>query len=221
MEGRRVDAGLHPLHVPAVRSAALDEIVSRYLELPVRATWHGGAVDLLRGRLDDPRIELGGIATSWLPLEGVILCARRSRLTPGLPSRLHVEEPEVVALVGQRDVERWAARFQLPFELELTEQGILARARVAGLPLVEVEARLGVVGGWFVLKPRRASLLGVPNYAAWLFRTYLPLPRLAKGARLEEIGHEPGRIRLRFEVESFEEEITPGLAGRLRRRLLP
>ena len=170
-----------------MRSVALDEIVSRYLELPVRASWHGGALDLLRGRLDDPRIELGGIATSWLPLEGVVLCAHRSRLTPGLPARLHVEEPEVVALVGQRDIERWAARFQLPFELELTENGLVARARVAGLPVVEVEVRLGVVGGWFVLKPRRASLLGVPNYAAWIFRTYLPLPRLARGARLEEI----------------------------------
>ena len=207
--------------LPAVRSEALDQIVSRYLELPVRASWHGGATDLLLGSFDDPRLELGGVATTWLPLDGVVLSARRAKLTPGLPARLHVEDPSLVALVSQRDVERWAARFQLPFELQLTEQGLVARARVAGLPVGEIEVRLGVVGGWFVLKPRRASLLGVPNYAAWLFRTYLPLPPLAKGARLDEIEHEDGRVRLRFEIESFEEEITPGLLGRLRRRLLP
>ena len=77
------------------------------------------------------------------------------------------------------------------------------------------------LGGWFALQPRRASLLGVPNYVAWLFRAYLPLPPLAEGARLGEIGHEEGRIRLRFEVDSFEEELTPGLLGRLRGRILP
>ncbi len=207
--------------LPTVRSDALDQIVSRYLDLPVKASWHGGPADLIRGSFDDPRLELGGIATSWLPLDGVVLSARHVKLTPGLPARLHVEDPSLMALVSQSDVERWVARFQLPFELQLTEHGLVAKARVAGLPLGEVEARLGVVRGWFVLQPRRASLLGVPNYAAWLFRTYLPLPPLARGARLDEIEHEERRIRLRFEIESFEEEITPGLLGRLRRRLLP
>jgi hypothetical protein len=40
--------------------------------------------------------------------------------------------------------------------------------------VAELEARLEVVSGWFVLQPKRASILGVPNYVASLFRTYLP-----------------------------------------------
>jgi hypothetical protein len=115
----------------------------------------------------------------------------------------------------------WIERLELPFDLRLTERGLLAKAEVAGVPVAEVEVQLRVVGGWFALQPRRASILGVPNYMAWLFRSYLPLPPLAKGASLEEIGHDDGRLRLRFAVETFEEDITPGLLGRLRRRLLP
>ncbi len=204
-----------------MRSDILDQLVSSYLKQPVKASWEGTAADMLRGTFDDAHIELGGIATAWLPLEGVIVSARRVEFSPGIPARIRVEEPSLSAIVGQRDVERWVERFQLPFELHLTEHGLLARVRVAGLPVAEIEARLEVVGGWFALQPRRASLLGVPNYVAWLFRAYLPLPPLADGARLDEIGHEEGKIRLRFEVDTFEEELTPGLLARLRGRILP
>ncbi len=204
-----------------MRSEVLDQLVARYLERPVKASWEGSPGDLLRGVFDDPHLELGGLATAWMPLEGVVLSARRAELHPGVPASIRVVEPSLLVSVGQRDVSRWVERFQLPFELRLTDVGVLARARVAGVPVGEVEASLSVVRGWFVLQPRRASLLGVPNYAAWLFRTYLPLPPLAEGARLEEIGHEEGRLRLRFELESFEEELTPGLLGRLQRRVLP
>jgi hypothetical protein len=204
-----------------VRSDILDQLVASYLRQPAKASWAGSAADLLRGTFDDAHLELGGIATAWLPLEGVVLSARRVEFTPGIPAHIRVEEPSLSAVVGQRDVTRWVERFQLPFELHLTERGLLAKARIGGLEVGEIEARLEVVGGWFALQPRRASLLGVPNYVAWLFRAYLPLPPLADGARLDEIGHEEGKIRLRFEVDSFEEELTPGLLGRLRGRILP
>jgi hypothetical protein len=207
--------------LPPVRSDVLDRLVGRYLEQPVKASWHGSAADLLRGSLDDARLELGGMATAWLPLEGVVLSARRAELHPGVPATIRVVEPSLIVSVGQRDVARWVERFQLPFELEFGERGLIARAKVAGLQLGEVEARLEVSGGWFVLQPRRASLLGVPNYAAWLFRTYLPLPPLAQGARLEEIAHQEGQLKLRFEIESFDEDLTPGLLRRLWRRVLP
>jgi hypothetical protein len=204
-----------------VRSDLLDQLVSRYLEQPVKASWEGSASDMLRGSFDDARMELGGLATAWLPVEGVVLSARRAELRPGVPATIRVEDPSLLVSVGQRDVTRWIERFQLPFELLLTERGLLARARLAGMQVGEMEVRVGVSRGWFVLQPRRASVLGVPNYMAWLFRTYLPLPPLAQGAQLEEIGHEEGRLRLRFEIESFEEDVSPGLFGRLRRRVMP
>jgi hypothetical protein len=204
-----------------MRSDVVDQLVGTYLKQPVKASWEGTAADLLRGSFDDPRLELGGIATALLPLEGVVISARRAEVTPGVPTVIRVEDPSLSAIVGQRDVTRWVERFQLPFELHLTERGLLAKALVAGLRLAEVEVRIDVVGGWFVLKPGRASVLGIPNYAAWLFRTFLPLPPLAEGASLEEIGHEEGQLRLRIEIDTFEEELTPGLLKRLRSRVLP
>lgn len=207
--------------LPRVRSDLLDQMLASLLRQPIKASWEGSTADLLRGSFDEARLEIGGVATAWIPLEGVALAARRAQLRPGVPARIRVEDPSLLVSVGQRDVTAWVERFQLPFELLLTERGLVARAKLAGVPLGEIEARLEVLGGWFVLQPRRASLLGVPNYAAWLFRTYLPLPPLAEGTRLAEIAHDDSRVRLRFSIESFEEELTPGLLGRLRGRLLP
>ena len=204
-----------------MQSDVLDQLLTNYLKQPVKASWDGSAADLLRGSFDDCRLELGGVATAWLPLEGVVLSARRAVFRPGVPASIEVDDPSLLVSVGQRDVTRWVDRYQLPFELQLTERGLLARAKVAGVQLGEIEVQLQVVGGWFVLQPRRASVLGVPNYAAWLFRTYLPLPPMAEGASLDEIGHDEGSVRLRFEIDSFEEELTPGLLSRLRRRLIP
>jgi hypothetical protein len=204
-----------------VRSDVLDQLMATYLKQPVKASWQGTPADLLRGSFSDARLELGGLATAWMPVEGVVLSARRAVIKAGVPPTIEVEDPSLLVTVGQRDVTRWVERFQLPFELQLTARGLVARAKLAGLQVGEIEARLEVVRGWFVLQPRRASVLGVPNYAAWLFRTYLPLPPLAEGAALEEIGHDEGLVRLRFEIDSFEEELTPGLLGRLQRRVLP
>lgn len=204
-----------------MRSDVVDQLFSTYMKQPVKATWKGRAADLLRGSFENLRVEFGGIATAWLPLEGVVLSAGHVEIQPGLPARICVEEPTLHAIVGQRDVDDWLGSSQLPFQLQLTDHGLVAQAKIAGLQVGEVEASLEVVGGWFILQPRRASLLGIPNYAAWLFRTYLPLPPLAKGAALEEIGHEPGRLRLAFRVDGFEEDLIPGLLGRLRSRILP
>lgn len=204
-----------------MRSDVVDQLFSNYLKQPVKASWEGGPGDLLRGSFDEVRVEFGGLATAWLPLEGVVVSARRIEIRPGVPARIYVDEPTVHAIVGQRDVDAWLGGSQLPFELGLTERGIVAQAKIAGLQVGEVEASLEVIRGWFILQPRKASLLGIPNYAAWLFRTYLPLPPLAKGASLEEIGHEPGRLRLAFRVDGFEEDLSPGLLGRLRSRILP
>ena len=216
-----VDAGRAALHALAVRSDVIDQLFSTYLKQPVKATWEGSTADLLRGSLHEIRIEFGGITTAWLPLEGVVLSARRIEIQPGVPARLVVEEPTLQAIVGQRDVDAWLDGSQLPFRLLLTDRGLVAQANVRGLQVGEVEATVEVQRGWFILQPRRASVLGIPNYIAWLFRTYLPLPPLASGASLQEIGHEPARLRLAFHVADFEEDLTPGLLGRLRERILP
>lgn len=187
----------------------------------MKLSWEGTAADPLRGYLNGLSFELAGIATAWMPLERIRLTSRRARFTPGLPAKLSVEAPELSITVGQRDLDRWLSGYGLPFRLQLAENGLVVHTEVAGLALSEFETTLDVVRGWFVLQPRRASVLGIPQGIARWFRTYLPLPPLSPEARLMGIDHAAGKLTLHIGVDGFEEDITSGLAGRLRRRILP
>jgi len=134
---------------------------------------------------------------------------------------LAVEEPVVSITVGQRDLDRWQSGSQLPFRLSLGEKGLIVNTGVAGVVISEFEAQLEVAGGWFVLRPRRASILGIPSQLASWLRAYLPLPPISPEARLSGIDHAPGKLTLHFSISDFEENITRGLLQRLRKRLLP
>jgi len=204
-----------------VQSDAIDQWLSSYLEQPVKLSWDGSIADSLRGSFDGVRFEIAGVATAWLPLERIAVSASRARITPGLPAVFRVEGPVVAITVGQSDLDRWQDGFQLPFRLRLGEQGLIVNTEIAGVAISVFETRLEVIRRWFVLQPRRASFLGIPSNAARLLRAYLPLPPLSPEARLVGIDHAPGRLTLRFGVSDFEEEISPGLLKRLRRRLLP
>ncbi|MCP5058132.1 MAG: hypothetical protein GY937_15610 [bacterium] len=204
-----------------MRSDAIDQVLSTYLRQPVRLSWKGAIADTILGTFERPRVELGGLATAWVPFEEVVLDADKVTFQPGVPARLAIEAPRVELAVGQAEIDKWMGRLQLPFRLLLEETSLIAKTRIAGFPVGELEARLDIVGGWFVLKPRRASILGIPGALAPLFRTYLPLPPLPQDARLVAIDHEPGLLRLTVEADDFEERITPGLVGRLQKRMMP
>lgn len=199
----------------------VESLISSYFELPVRADWKRASGVPFPDEFEQARLEFAGLATAWLDLKQVVWRAGHVRFLPGMPARVQVADPRVEIAVGKEELARWLKRFELPYRLELTEHSLVIHTELAGFPVAEMEARLEVVGGWFVLQPRRASVLGMPNYMATLFRTYLPLPPLADDTRLEHIGHEPELLRLTFALADFEEQVTPGLLARLQRRLLP
>jgi len=199
----------------------IDQLVSSWLERPVRVHWARASGLPLPDRFEAPSITFGGLATAWLDLDTVVWRASRVAFTPGLPATLAVTDPVLEVTVAQAAVDRWLGRFDLPFRLELGADALIVHTEVAALPLARLDARIGIVNGWFVLQPQRASFLGMPNYLATLFRTYLPLPPLADSARLADIQHAPGRLTLAFALRDFTEAVTPGLFLRLQRRLTP
>lgn len=205
----------------APRASVIEQLVGSYFELPVRIDWASATGLPFPDRFDDARLEFAGLATAWLELKQVIWRAEHVRFLPGMPATVQVTGPRVDIVVGKAELTRWLERFELPYRLELAEDAIVIHTELAGFPVAELEARLEVAGGWFVLQPRRASVLGMPNYMASLFRTYLPLPPLAGDTRLESIHHEPDLLRLTFTLQDFEEQVTPGLLARLQKRLLP
>lgn len=217
---QRASKGKRP---PAERRGfeAIDQIVGSLLKRPVEVRWEGSLADAFRGHFRGARISVDEIVTAWLPLERATLSAREARIVAGAPGRLEVREPAVEIAVSQADLDGWMERFELPFSLHLEETGLRMKAEVAGFPVGEFQARLEIVRGWFVLRPRRAALLGVPQYVSSLFRTYLPVPPISDQTKLAGIEHEAGRLRLRFSVDDFEEELTPGLVDRLRSRVMP
>ncbi len=189
--------------------------------MPVKLSFESSVGDALRGSVEGVSLEVAGVATAWLPLERIAMGAQRATLTPGLPATLSVEKPVVSITVGQRDLDRWQGGSQLPFRLQLGEKGLVVNTGVAGVVITEFEAQLEVVNGWFVLRPRRAAILGIPSQLATWLRAYLPLPPISPGARLSGIDHAAGRLTLHFAVADFEERVTPGMLQRLRKRLLP
>jgi len=204
-----------------MRSDAIDQLLGSYLRRPIELSWRGGLADPLRGQFEGARLAFRDVATAWLPLEEVVLRAEKTRILPGLPARIQVDGGTFEVAIGQSDIETWIQRFQLPFRLEIADEGILVKTEIRGFPVSEFETQLEVVRGWFVLKPQRASFLGVPGYVSSLLKSYLPLPPLSEQTRIVAIEHEPQRIRLTLGLDDFEEELTPGLLGRMRARMLP
>jgi hypothetical protein len=203
------------------RSDVIDQLVSSYLKLPVQINWKAARGLPFPDTFVDARLEFAGIATSWLHLEQVIWHAEALRFVPGLPAKIYLQGPGIEMVVGQAEVDRWREQFSLPYRLELADNGLIVHTELAGFPLGEFETGLQVVDGWFVLEPKRATVLGVPSYVSSLFRAYLPVPPLSKEMRLARIEHERGLLRIRFAIDDFDEDVTPGLLLRLQKRFFP
>ena len=204
-----------------MRSDALDDLLSSYLKVPARFSWQGALADSVRGTFDGVRLELAGVAVLALPFDRLVVRAERFRFTPGLPARIEATSPRVEVSIDQRQLDRWLRRARAPFALRLVEEAIEFQVAVGGLPLTRTETELRIQRGWFVLRPRRAEILGVPARLVSLFRTYIPLPRLAPQTRLTRIEHAEGALRLELSLDDFSDVITPGLVERLQSRFLP
>jgi len=203
------------------RADLIDELLSTYLKVPVAMYWEKASGLPFPDRFENSRVEFQGIATTWLELEQIVCEAKQVKFVHGLPARLLVEQPGIEIAIGQAALDRWLSRFQLPYRLELGAEALIVHTEVAGFPVAEFETSIEVDGGWFVMKPKRASFFGMPGYVSSIFRTYLPIPPLSSESRLSGIEHAPGSIRLRFALDDFEEDISPGLLTRVQKRFFP
>lgn len=204
-----------------MRSDAIDQLLSTYLEVPARVSWKGALADSARGIFEGGRLELAGVAVLALPFDRLVLEAERFQFIPGIPARFTANNARITVSIDQRQVDRWLRRLRVPFELRLVEDAIEFRMDVAGFALSRARTELAIADRWFVLRPKSAELLGFQNRLATLFRTSLPLPRLAPQTRLTGVEHALGSLRLEMTLDDFEEEITPGLVDRMKERFLP
>lgn len=204
-----------------MRSEAIETLISTYLAMPARVSWSGALGDSVRGTFVGGRIELAGVAVLALPCQRLVLESERFQFTPGLPARIRATAPKIEITLEQAQIDRWLARARAPFTLTLEEDGIGVALDVAGVPVTRAQAQLCIDRGWFLLRPKSASLFGFESRLATLFRTFFPMPRLAAETRLAGIRHQKGAIVLELSLDDFEEDLSPGLVGRLQQRFLP
>ncbi len=204
-----------------MRSDAIDELLSTYLKMPAKVSWTGALADSARGVFEGIRLELAGLAMLALPFDRLVFRADRFQFTPGIPARIEAIGPRIEVSIDQRQIDRWLQRAGAPFELRLAEDAIEFQMDLKGFPLARTETELRIQRGWFVLRPKRAEFLGVRARLVSIFRTYLPLPRLAPQTRLTGIKHVEGALRLELGLDDFADVITPGLIERLQKRFLP
>ena len=204
-----------------MRSDAIDELLSNYFKMPAKVSWESALADSVRGVFEEPRLELAGLAILALPFDRIVFRADRFQFTPGIPARFEAVLPRIEVSIDQRQIDRWLHRAHAPFKLRLVDGAIEFLIDVGGFPITRTETELRVQRGWFVFRPKRVEFLGVGTRLVSLFRTYLPLPRLAAQTRLTGIKHFEGALQLELSFDDFADVITPGLIERLQKRFLP
>jgi len=205
--------------IPIQALSAIRRLLGSLAEGPVVIRARPSAAGLLRGRIDVVRAELRGVATSGLVVDEVVVRGTNVYVVPGLPARLRADSTTIGVTVLQRSVDRWLGSNLLPFAVTLDEDTLRGRTAIAGFSMGEIELEVATSGGWIVLRPRSATVMGVGAPGVGLFRGLLPLPRLPEGTRLDRVRHGPGRITLIFDTGPLDEPLTPSLGDRLRQRL--
>ncbi|MGV3758262.1 MAG: LmeA family phospholipid-binding protein [Actinomycetota bacterium] len=195
--------------------ALVDDTASRILDHPIRPRVKVSPGGLLRGELDVLKIEVPAVLAAGLVIDRMVLRAEHVRVAPGLPPRLKAGPVTLRAYVSQANVDRWVRTSHLPIKLRLTEEGALLTTGVRGFRMTETLADLEVVGSFLRLAPRRMTIVGLPAPLVKIFRGYLPLPPLPRGARLTEVAHGDGEVAVTFGFEHVDEPLTPDLAKRL------
>ena len=204
-----------------MRSDAIDELLTTYLKMPAKVSWEGALADSVLGVFEGVRLELAGLAIMALPFDRLVFRADRFKFTPGLPARIEAVGSRIEVSVDQRQIDRWLKLARTPFNLRLLESAIEFQMQVGPISLTRTETELRVQRGWFVLRPKHAEILGMRARLISIFRTYLPLPRLAPQTRLVGIKHADGALRFELGLDDFSDVITPGLVDRLQKRFLP
>jgi hypothetical protein len=199
----------------------LDGTLSRVARRPVKVRAKVSPVAAMLGSIDVIVFELGELEMAGLEVERIVVRAENVRIQPGFPPRLRTGQVGFKATVGQAAIDRWTQRTHLPVRMHLTEEGIIVKTTVRGFSISEVATEVAVSGHFLTLRPRRASIVGLPTPVVGMFRGFLPLPPLPRGARLSKVDHEAEKVTAWFALDDIDQPLTPAIARRLRPSLLP
>ncbi len=204
--------------VVALLRRAIDDVASKVAERPIRVGASPSVDGLLRGRLDELRLSLDGVATSGLAVDRVQVVARGVQVVPGLAPRVRADDVGVTGTVTEASANRWLRTDVGPLRIHLRPDGVAVRTSIGGVTVNEVGAELAVEGTWLRLRPVRTAVLGMSAPLASVMRGYLPLPPLPAGARIVDVGHGEGVVAVTLGLGAIDEALDLDLPARLRGR---
>jgi DUF2993 family protein len=199
----------------------LDGTLSRVARRPVKVRAKVSPVAAMLGSIDVVVFELGLLEMAGLEVERIVVHVENVRIQPGFPPRLRTGEIGFKATVAQDAIDRWTQRTHLPVRMHLTEEGVIVKTSVRGFSISEVATEVAVTGHFLTLRPKRASIVGLPAPVVGMLRGFLPLPPLPRGARLSKVDHETEKVTAWFALDDIDQPLTPAIARRLRPSLLP
>jgi hypothetical protein len=199
----------------------LDGTLSRVARRPVKVRAKVSPVAAMLGSIDVVVFELGELEMAGLEVERIVVRAENVRVQPGFPPRLRTGKIGFKGTVAQDAIDRWTQRTHLPVRMHLTEEGIIVKTSVRGFSISEVATEVAVSGHFLTLRPKRASIVGLPAPVVGMLRGFLPLPPLPRGARLSKVDHEEAKVTAWFALDDIDQPLTPAIARRLRPSLLP
>lgn len=195
----------------------VDAATERVLDRPIRPRMKVSPAGMLRGEIDVFKIEIPAFLASGLVLDRFVVRAERLRVVPGIPPRLRAGPVTLKAIVDQENLDRWTRTTHVPFRLQLAPHGVVVSTGLAGIRVGEIEVDLAVAGPFVRLRPRRATMLGLPAPLVRFLRGYLPLPPLPRGAKLHRVEPSEGELAVTFLIDEVDEPMTPQIAQRLTR----
>lgn len=195
----------------------VDAATSTMFDRPIRPRMKLSPAGMLRGEIDVLKVEIPAFFAAGLVLDRFTVRAERIRIVPGLPPRLRAGPVTLKTVVDQENLDRWTHATHVPFRLELAPDGVVVSTGVAGIRVGEVAVDLDVSGPFVKLRPRRATMLGLPTPLVRFLRGYLPLPPLPRGAKLHSVDPSAGELAVTFLIDEVDEPMTPQVAQRLAR----
>jgi len=214
-----------PRPLPGAESALapvlwlVDRVATRVFNQSTTLRWTAKPGAALRAEVEVITVGVPAMRMAGLRVERVVGRVERARIQPGLIPRLKGGPVSVKATVTQDSVDRWIGSANLPLRLELTDEGILSSTGIGSLRVGHVLTELEVGGRWLRLRPRQVAARELPASIRQFLVGNLPLPPLPAGARLIHVAHAPGELAVRVALDDIDEAITPGLPGRMQRRL--
>lgn len=155
------------------------------------------------------RLRARGVLINGLRIDKVDVRAQDVAIGRGRPIAVRARTIVARVRLTEADVNWWLTTAHLPLRLRFTDDGIRARAGLAGVALGSMDVTVALEGGLLRLTPQRVAVLGIGLSTGGFPTTPLPLPPLPRSARLTGIVTAARAVTVTLQLPGGSWEVGP------------